>query len=286
MFGQESIRSCAGPMARSVEDIELFYKAIIGQKTWTEDPQVLPIPWREVPMQTTYHFGVILDDGREDSHYHPPVKRALNLVVEKLRAQGHEVIEVEAFQFARQHDLAEKLYFADGGKEIKRVLDQVGEPWVDKLRPMMGRPTPELGVLEYWDLNAERDAYRTEFTDWWNQTNAKFETRRMDGLLCTGLSTSAVPLTAPDAAPWESTGYLVPLLDFVGGVVPVLQVDKNIDKRDSHYKPKNDLDRQLYDMYDPEAFEGGYCGIQVVGRRLEEEKVLNMMKKIDEALKK
>lgn len=117
MFGQESIRSAAGPMDKSIDDVEMFFKAVVGQETcagsrahrrrsrtlrpcrvrggigmrqlrslrvlalvicrrraasrvspggdmpWTEDPQVIPIPWREVPIKPKYHFGVILDDG-------------------------------------------------------------------------------------------------------------------------------------------------------------------------------------------------------------------------------
>lgn len=46
-------------------------------------------------------------------------------------------------------------------------------------------------------MNAERDEFRKEFGDRWNATNARFEGGVMDGLLCTGLPMSAVPLAAP-----------------------------------------------------------------------------------------
>jgi amidase len=282
MFGQESIRSAAGPMTRSIEDVELFFKAVVGQETWKDDPQVIPIPWREVPILPKYHFGIILDDGV--AAYHPPVKRAMQLVADKLRAQGHEVIEVDAYQLRRQHDMVLKFYFADGGKQTQRVLDKSGEPWLPQLQPLMYRPELEVSVMEYWDMNAERDAYRKEFSDWWNETNARFEGGLMDGLLCTGLPMSALPLTAPDGYHWESTGFVVPYIDYVGGVVPVLQADPAIDIKDKTYKPRSELDRELWEMYDPEAFKGGWAGVQIVGRRLEEEKVLNLMRKVDEAL--
>ena len=37
--------------------------------------------------------------------------------------------------------------------------------------------------------------------------------------------------------------------------------------------------------YDPVVFENAPVGIQIVGKRLEEEKVLAMMKVVDEAVK-
>ncbi|RFU27741.1 hypothetical protein B7463_g8596, partial [Scytalidium lignicola] len=283
MFGQESIRSAAGPMTRSVEDVELFFKAVVGQETWKDDPQVIPMPWRDLPIQPRYHFGVFLDDGV--TTYHPPVRRAMQLVVDKLRAQGHEVLEVDAYQLRRQHDMVLKFYFADGGKETQRMLDKAGEPWVPVLEPLMKRPELEVSVMEYWDMNAERDAYRKEFSDWWKETNSRFEGGIMDCLLCTGLPMTAVPLGAPDAYHWESTGFVVPYIDYVGGIVPVLQADPILDPVDKNFKPRSDLDMELHNLYDPEAYQGGWAGVQIVGRRLEEEKVLNIMKKVDEALK-
>lgn len=39
-----------------------------------------------------------------------------------------------------------------------------------------------------------------------------------------------------------------------------------------------------YKLYDPEAMHGLPVGVQVVGRRLEEEKVLAVMKRLEDAL--
>jgi len=205
--------------------------------------------------------------------------------VQRLRQRGHEVIEVEPYRLRQQHDMVLKLWYADGGRETKRVLDLSGEPWVEKLGPLMWRPELELSVLDYWDLNVERDAYRKGWSDWWRETNTRFESGQMDGLLCSGLPMTAVPLTAPDAYDWESTAFVVPLVDHVGGIVPVLQADKALDPKDHSYMPRGDLDRELWEMYDPEAFEGGWSGVQVVGRRFQEEEVLKMMKTIDMALR-
>ena len=46
----------------------------------------------------------------------------------------------------------------------------------------------------------------------------------------------------------------------------------------------NDISRALHDLYDAEAMSGLPLGIQVIGRKLEEEKVLAGMKIVKEAL--
>ena len=46
----------------------------------------------------------------------------------------------------------------------------------------------------------------------------------------------------------------------------------------------NDISRALHELYDADAMDGLPVGIQVIGRRLEEEKVLAGMKVVKEAL--
>lgn len=43
-LGQEAVRSCAGPMCRSPEDIRLFMKSLAAQEAWEYDPQIIPLP--------------------------------------------------------------------------------------------------------------------------------------------------------------------------------------------------------------------------------------------------
>lgn len=52
------------------------------------------------------------------------------------------------------------------------------------------------------------------------------------------------------------------------------------------FKPRNQLEAKQYKMYDAEKMHGLPVGVQVVGRRLEEEKVLEGMKLVEESLRK
>lgn len=83
--------SVNGPMARSLEDILLFSKTIVGAEPWLVDPKVLPIPWRPVENKKKLKIAVLWNDGITVPT--PPVMRALKETVEKLRRAGHEVVD-------------------------------------------------------------------------------------------------------------------------------------------------------------------------------------------------
>jgi Asp-tRNA(Asn)/Glu-tRNA(Gln) amidotransferase A subunit family amidase len=80
-------------------------------------------------------------------------------------------------------------------------------------------------------------------------------------------------------------------LDYTAGVLPVSFVDKEIDHlkegffSSAEYKSMNAAAKGAYSVYDAESMHGLPLGVQVVGRRLEEEKVLEGMKVIEAALK-
>ena len=61
--------------------------------------------------------------------------------------------------------------------------------------------------------------------------------------------------------------------------------DKSLDaKRGSDWKPINDLDKQIQDEYDAEFYHTAPVSLQMVGKRLEEEKVLEMVEVVANAL--
>lgn len=75
-------------------------------------------------------------------------------------------------------------------------------------------------------------------------------------------------------------------LDYTAGVVPVTHVDRSLDALASDFSIKklNGVAQGAYKLYDAEAMHGLPVGVQVVGRRLEEEKVLAIMQRLEAAL--
>lgn len=102
-FGTDSVLSVVGPLAGSVASLRLLVKALLGVKPWNDDPMVIELPWREekegaVTNKKKLVFGVMRDDGVVGVT--PPVKRAINVAVEKLKAAGHEVSAQSHFRRA------------------------------------------------------------------------------------------------------------------------------------------------------------------------------------------
>jgi amidase len=61
--------------------------------------------------------------------------------------------------------------------------------------------------------------------------------------------------------------------------------DKNIDKARTSFGPLNEKDAGIQADYDPEFYDGTPVVLQCVGRRLEDEKVLEMTGIIADALR-
>jgi len=93
MDGQETIHTVIGPMANSLQDLELAMQVIANAKPWLLDPKCAPIPWQNVEMPQKLCIGVMWDDGIVQPQ--PPIQRALKEVVEKLQESGHQIIKWE-----------------------------------------------------------------------------------------------------------------------------------------------------------------------------------------------
>jgi len=63
LVGQETIHSINGPLARSLDEVELFASTVIGAEPWKVDPKCLPIPWRIVEERAKLRIGVLWDDS-------------------------------------------------------------------------------------------------------------------------------------------------------------------------------------------------------------------------------
>lgn len=97
MDGQNSVLSVVGPLSHSVASLRLLIKSLLGQQPWLHDPLCNEIPWRQdhedqiLDLISSSHlaFGILKHDGAVTPH--PPVQRALDMVVQILKKLGHEV---------------------------------------------------------------------------------------------------------------------------------------------------------------------------------------------------
>jgi Asp-tRNA(Asn)/Glu-tRNA(Gln) amidotransferase A subunit family amidase len=318
MPGQEGIPSVFSPMARTLDDLTYFTKSFIQMKPWEVDYTVHPIPWRQDIYDQTLsskklRIGLMTTDGVCDPA--PAIARGLDLTTSALRAAGHTVTPIPVSSYpatatpAIGLQIASVLLCGDGGKTYKSFF-RTGE-WNDsgaaQINFYMSLPRPvkylwylwtryvkrdplwasilryfhPLTAAEQWKWVAKRELFRQRWFDWLNDPSQSY-----DFILCPGNATPALPHNAMHDAV-SSCGYtfLWNLLDYSAGIVPVTKVDKDKDSLPESFRPKNGVEKGAYKHYDAVAMQGLPVAVQVVGRRLSEERTLAYMKVVEDCLR-
>nr|OQO22744.1 hypothetical protein B0A51_09850 [Rachicladosporium sp. CCFEE 5018] len=270
--------------------------------------------------KTPLRIGVMRTDDVVNPS--PACSRALDLAISALKSQGHEIIPVSPPSPYRALVIASNLLNADGTKTFRsyfrtgesddpgaaafgaymrlpRIFKWVHWAWTKYVR----RDEVWAGLLEHWHAKssaeqwkwvAKRELYKSEWHDWWNSFTSPSHPDVLDG---SGLD---VILTPPNALPATPHGamstaaagcgytFLFNLLDYSCGVIPVTKVDPAKDMVTpaimKQEMGKNAVSRGLWRYYDAVKMAGLPVGVQVVGRRLEEEKVLGVMAILEKGL--
>ncbi|KAG7010017.1 hypothetical protein G7Y79_00001g002890 [Physcia stellaris] len=265
--GSGYVEPVIGPLSTSLDGIKLFMRTVLAAKPWMDDPSLVPLGWRDDNSYLDRGSGkrlkvaVLWNDGVVTPH--PPVQRALKDVVARLREiDTVEVVDWEPYKHAFAWELIAKLYFGDGGHQIKEAIASSGEPW----RPLARFILPdnphaqERSVVEIQDLKVQREQYCYEYAQKWGSTGTTRADKEesdegiIDVILC-----PATPGVAPPLDSSRYWGYSSQwnLLDYPALVFPVTTVDPALDERDEGYEPKNEQDRFNHELYEgPEKLWG------------------------------
>ncbi|ENH61418.1 Acetamidase [Fusarium oxysporum f. sp. cubense race 1] len=284
MPGQDGVPAVYSPMARTLNDLTYFTRSIIQMKPWTYDYSCHPLPWRsdiekEFSEKRNLRVGILRTDGVVDPS--PACRRALEITESALRNAGHEIVEIDPPSPYEALCLASILLCSDGLKTVKSFFrwgewnDRGDAIWAGLLRNWH----PQSGY-EIWQLNAKREFYKRKWFEWWDNSG-------VDCLIAPPNATPAVPHRGMHDA-CSSCGYtfMFNLLDYTAGVLPVTHVDQTRDQLpgDFSLNSLNGIAQGAYKLYNANAMHGLPVGVQVIGRRLEEEKVLAIIKRIEEAM--
>ena len=183
-------------------------------------------------------------------------------------------------------EMAAKLYKIDGGKDVQQALALSGEPMIEGV--FVGSEETEMSVYENWQLNIARNDFAIRFLERWNKTKEISGTGRpMDGILSPIYSLPAYPDYAPVTIIYTSIANLLQLSTVI---IPVTKVDPKLDEITDEYRklqPASEIDQKIKDMYvnNPGMFENCSVGLQIMCRRLEEEKAIAMGIVLENALK-
>ncbi|KAH6679332.1 amidase signature domain-containing protein [Halenospora varia] len=304
MDGQNSILSVVGPLGTSVGALRLVVKSLLAKEPWFHDPLVCEIPWRDEQEQAVLDivkgsgggqlcFGIFWQD--ENVRPQPPVRRALDIVVKTVEKLGHKVIEWKPPSHARGIEIALKTWLYDGGTDVHAAFALSGEPMVSQISSTYGERKEEYTASQIATVNVAKRAYQKEYMDYWNSTATLTTTGRPVDAIIAPLAPFAA--ARPDMGKFGRGEYKlkrvmpglsawVNLLDYSAAVLPVMMVDKGVDVVDVGYTPINGVDEKVQMAYDPELYDGAHVGVQIVGRRFQEEKVLALTEILGDALGK
>ncbi|RFU78890.1 amidase [Trichoderma arundinaceum] len=174
------------------------------------------------------------------------------------------------------------LYFTDGGEADITVMSKSGEPllpltkWIIKENP--GVKNLSRDELEYW--LEEREEFRTEYlqhwnkTGYWNEAEGKW-TNTVDAIICPVAPGVA---TKHNTAKYWAYTAVWNLLDYPALAFPAGITDKTVDIKENRRKYMSGLDKDNWQLYDPEIFHQMPTGLQIIGRKFEDEKVIAILK--------
>ncbi|KAL8723507.1 MAG: hypothetical protein Q9225_000240 [Loekoesia sp. 1 TL-2023] len=290
MDGQNSITSVVGPLAESVSTLQLLVKSLLSREPWLHDPLVCEIPWREdrakVPQDSPLSFAVLRHDGAVSLQ--PPVQRAIETVVKKLEDRGHKIIEWSPPSHRRGLDILMAAWTYDNGADIRSAFDLSGEPMAPEIAHVYSAEsandvTPKDATFIAANNVAKRE-YQKEYMEYWNSTAELTGTGKPVDVVIAPVA----PFSAARPSGYLYYGYssIVNVLDYTACTLPVTTADKNVDVVDlSSFKPVSELDKKIMSLYDPDIYDGSHVSVQLIGRRLQEEKVLAVTEYVAEVLK-
>lgn len=284
--GQEHVPSVAGPLGRNLESIITVTKVVIDAAPWTLDPKCHPIPWRNEAFLEVQSrpltVGLLIDDGVV--RVHPPIARVLEEVATRLRNAGHELIPWHPGDDHRECiEIMDQYYTADGGEDIRREMEAGGEPYIPHVEALVNRGKP-ISVYSYWQLNKRKLAAQKRYLDKWNAAHSP-SGRKADVLLMPIMPHTAVPHRH---CRWVGYTKVWNFLDYTALSLPAGAVSKELDPKLEalpYYEPRNEMDGWNWQAYDVDSMDGMAVGVQIVGQRLEEEKVLGVAKVIEGLLR-
>lgn len=121
----------------------------------------------------------------------------------------------------------------------------------------------------------------------WKTIKSPPSNRAVDVLLTPTMPHASVPHRS---CKWVGYTKIWNFLDYSALVLPAGSVDKTLDKSTEaeevrSYVPRNETDKWNWALYDPVKMDGLPISVQVVGQRLQEEKVLGAAFAIERVLK-
>ncbi|OAG38781.1 hypothetical protein AYO21_06976 [Fonsecaea monophora] len=280
--GWKPILACAGPLANDFEALEVLTKSVIDSVPATLDSTAIDVPWRQLEQkaETKLRIGVLAEDPLYPLH--PPVKRALAEAVNRLKGQGHQVIQLSAEQghVADATELAAELFSLETETPRGHILAS-GEPPVPSVaaghRPAnfgSYKFLRDIGNLDKLKKYAALNVKRQELCEDWRKI---WSEEKLDVVISPAAQNTAVP---HDTYGWPAYSAFVNVLDYPACVLPFSKASQQLDSEPLQIQPG-----QAGPHYDPQMQDGAPCSIQIFTSRMRDEECISAARIIDKCLR-
>lgn len=272
MHGADSIKAVIGPLTRSAKLLDMFMKIMSDAEVWRYDPYTERSVWNPSTFaKKKLRVGYYADDGYVTPH--PPVIRAVNEYLDKIKKSSFEDVKVELVPFtpfdpAGAFQIIQSLYFPDGGKELKNELASVGEPLTEMSKMALNNPNCQrYNIEELWQAHSRRDKFRWDLMQEWTKAG-------IDLLIAPALPGAAFKFGTCNY--WGYTSYWN-LADYASVSVPYSSV-KASDKPVENFQARNKIDAEWQSIYSPETYEDAPLSVQLIAPRMHDEVVVEALK--------
>ncbi len=187
-----------------------------------------------------------------------------------LKSKNYDIVDWPATDHTEANEIVGRLFVADGGKSVHKILEPTSEPWRPEMKDYS--EAPELSVYDLWQLQKQRTALQKKYLDRW--------------AACEGLDAILGPTTpyaAPKAGCFKGVSYtsIFNLLDYSSTSFPTEVLgDKSVDVYPADFKSMGEIDETAKTDYDPAEIAGIPVSLQITCRRLEDEKVMALTAKV------
>ncbi|CAG8264785.1 unnamed protein product [Penicillium olsonii] len=246
--GATVIRAVVGPLSRGVDGLEVYTRAILSMNPWDWDFSSAKIPWREEEYQEglgknhRLAFGFMPHDSVVLPN--PPILRGLQETKNALRRMGHQVIDIEPFDGRELMDAAFKVYFADGGEQIRELLSILDEPLIKEVQEP--DPSTKLSIPQYEAAAIKIKQLRQKYLDIWQKTSCQTQTGLpIDAIILPSGGTVAPPHSSMEYFTYEAISNV---LEWTCATIPVTKVNSRLDQKPKRpFEPMSDFDRRNWE---------------------------------------
>lgn len=160
-----------------------------------------------------------------------------------------------------------------------------GEPFIPHVQRLINRGDA-ISVYQYWQLNKKKIELQQAYLEKWDSIRSENTGKKADIILMPPMPHSSVP---HGNSRWVGYTKVWNFLDYTALVIPggsVCKEDVAAPWDFEPYGPEDEWNKKLWEDHGEQMASLGLpVGLQIVGRKLEEEKVLAAGKVLDDLLK-